>query len=303
MLVLARSFWRSWPPPATHVLVALGMAVWAWSFAVHLLFETPLLEGAALRSVPWFSGLLGLEKSPLLQEYAAWSWEGLRAGRFWQPVTHLFVHSGLIAAAINFFLLALAGRAVEPILGRRMLVSLFLTAGMLGGALELALSPARNCLFGASAAVFGVAAAACIVWSDFDLRAFRAFRWLPVPFKARHLLLGIVLAQVAAFLFDQPGASAADHLLRIHRLAGLTGCAVGYLWARRLGFGERGPMRRRAPLPPPAIEMETDLAENPHEYIRDEIDPILDKIRARGMQSLTPGERRRLARASRMLSR
>lgn len=302
MLVPARSFSRSWPPPATHLLVALGLAVWAWSYVWFLLAETLPLRGGGIPLSAWLTGLQGLENSTLLRTYAAWSAEGLLHGRLWQPFGHLFVHQGLIHAALNLGLLLLAGRAVEPILGRRLLVALFLAAGVTGGAVELAFARPGACVFGSSAAVYGVIAAACVVWSDFDLRALRVLRWLPVPFKPRHLLPCIVLVQFTAFLLENTPA-VTDRLLRAHQLGCLTGCFIGWMLARRLGFGRRETMLRPPPAPPPAIEMETELAEDPQEYIRDEIDPILDKIQARGMDSLTPGERRRLARASRMLSR
>lgn len=302
MLVPARSFPRSWPPSAVNVLVALGLAVWAWSFVMVLLTEPRFLRGPSVPLAGWLAGLQGLEHSHLLRTYVGWSSDGLLAGRIWQPITHLFVHQGLIHAVVNSGLLWLAGRSIEPILGWRLVVALFLASGITGSMLELAFAPAGSCVFGSSAGVLGVVGAACVIWADFDLRGWRPLSWLPIAVRLRHVFLGMVLVQFGAFLLENSPA-APDRLLRAHRLSCLAGCGIGFLLARRLGFGRRDVIRRPPPAPPPAIEMETELAEDPHEYIRDEIDPILDKIRARGMDSLTPGERRRLARASRMLSR
>ncbi|MBS0661015.1 MAG: rhomboid family intramembrane serine protease [Verrucomicrobia bacterium] len=298
MLVPARSYPRSWPPSAVNLLVALGMAFWG-GCVVYAFLSEPFLAGRHVPLSAWLATLHGLEQVPDLRQTLAWSASGLLQWKLWQPFTHLFFHSGLLHATVNLGLLWVAGRAIEPILGWRLLLALFLAAGVTGGMVELTFAR-DTAVLGSSAGVFGVAAAACVVWADYDLRSLRPFAWLPVSVRLRHVLAGVALTLAVALLVDSAGPLA-DVRQRAHRLGSLVGLGLGFLLARKLGFGRRVEARRPAPLPPPAIEMETELAEDPHEYIRDEIDPILDKIAARGMDSLTPGERRRLARASRML--
>lgn len=298
MLVPARSYPRSWPPSAVNLLVAVGMAFWAGS-VVYAMLSEPFLQGRQVPLGAWLAALQGLDQVDDLRNNLAWSAHGLLHWKLWQPVTHLFFHVGLVHAVVNLSLLWVAGRALEPILGWRLLLALFLAAGITGGMVELTLAR-DTAVMGSSAGVLGVAAAAAVVWADYDLRSLRLFRWLPRAVRLRHVLAGVALTMFGAFLIDC-ATPLPDVRQRAHRLACLVGLGLGFLLARRLGFGRRSLIRRPPPMPPPAIEMETELAEDPHEYIRDEIDPILDKIAARGMESLTPAERRRLARASRML--
>ncbi len=295
------------PPPATHLLVALGIALWSWAWTVHLLAETDFLSRHVIPAGAWKAAFLGLADSPMLQTYGALSWDGLLEGRLWQPITHLFLHDGLLPAAFDLGLLLIAGRMLEPIVGRRHLALLFLGAGGSGAMLHLAAHP-HVPLFGSAAAVAGVLFAACVVWADFDLRAFRGLAWLPMPFRARHLSAGVVLMLIGGFLLEN-GAAVSDRVLRTDSLAILLGGLSGIAYVRALGFGRRTMVRERVapalppPAPPPAIELESEETDDPQVFIREEVDPILDKIRARGMDSLTPEERRRLSRASELLSR
>src|SRR5207253_2685764 len=70
----------------------------------------------------------------------------------------------------------------------------------------------------------------------------------------------------------------------------LTGSILGWLWARKLGFGN--PMwfqRRRFEREQREMRIGRMSAE---EFMRLEMDPILEKIAQHGMQSLTRAERK-----------
>ena len=112
--------------------------------------------------------------------------------------------------------------------------------------------------------------------------AVNLFFILPIRLRAKHLaaaLVGICVIMWSA------GTSP-----EISPIAMLAGCAVGWLSARHLGFGN--PLffqrylfekRQRAA----RLERMT-----PEQFISAEIDPILEKISREGMQSLTRAERK-----------
>jgi hypothetical protein len=101
------------------------------------------------------------------------------------------------------------------------------------------------------------------------------------------------------------------------------GALVGWYYARSLGYGDlpawltqspqtagvrRRPALARARRPVVDVDLEAVHRQNPRhdpvlDLMRDEVDPILDKISDFGITSLTDEERRILERASRHISR
>ncbi len=149
----AGSLLPAWPPPAVNVLVALTMALWAAQGVLGIWEGTwtigapPRPAGQALLAL-----LVGAEWPGALENAGALSIEALRAGRWWTPVTHLFLHAGLLHAGGNALVLWLFGRPVEAILGRRMLLALWLAGGALGALIALAVAPGATVLGGSAAA-------------------------------------------------------------------------------------------------------------------------------------------------------
>ncbi len=149
----AGSLLPAWPPPAVNVLVALTMALWAAQGVLGIWEGTwtigapPRPAGHALHAL-----LVGAEWPGPRENAGALSIEALRAGRWWTPVTHLFLHAGLLHAGGNALVLWLFGRPVEAILGRRMLLALWLAGGALGALIALAVAPGATVLGGSAAA-------------------------------------------------------------------------------------------------------------------------------------------------------
>lgn len=255
------------------LVVRFGSVVQLIIWVNVIVFFIQLLCGAA--NFPYFEGLLAL------------SGDGLRHGFIWQPVTYMFLHSGIWHILINLFILWFFGREVEYFIGPKAFTRLYFGAGLAGAALWLAFnfnSPAT--VIGASAAVLGCVIAFATLFPNRDVTLL-VFFVLPVTLKAKYLALVAIAFDVVPLL--QGGDGGVAHL------AHLGGASLGYLYIKQLGYGATprwllwlqdiiARLKPRRPPPPRSL--------SPEEYMRDQVDPILDKIAREGMQSLTRQERK-----------
>jgi hypothetical protein len=156
---------------------------------------------------------------------------------------------------------------------------------------------------GASAGIFGVVAAFAALHPEQMITIFAYF--IPITLKAKYLL--IIEAAIAVFgmAFPEPGIAHAAHLggmigglVYAHLL--VPGYRKLFFWPtfrrvhRRELVGAGGVKRSFWPRAKNHSE-EEDLP--PAEFISKEVDPILDKISAHGIHSLTPRERQILEEA------
>lgn len=218
------------------------------------------------------------------------------ARRPWTVATYMFVHGGLLHLAANMLLLFVFGPPVERRLGGRAFLLYYMYCGVGTSALALGLSSfmALPPMIGAGGSVLGVALAFAFAWPDVEL----VFFPVPVRISARTLVLLLALTDLV-FAISLPGG--------IAHVGFLGGMAAGYLFFRIQSVTSRRtekapkPIARRpvmAPIPvrqgSPAAEVRPAMArpEVREEYSSDEVDRVLDKISASGLQSLTPDERR-----------
>lgn len=249
---------------------------------------------------------------PLLK-YLALSRAGLEEGWFWQVFTFQFLHGGTWHFLCNAVGLYFLGRPLEASLGPARLFEVYFGSSFLGGLLQAMLGLVFPQQFGgptlgASAGVCGLLAAFALLHRD---RMFLFMFFLPI--RAWNLLL-IALGVAVFFVLvpSEPGVAHAAHL------GGLLGGMAYVHWIvrteRRLfdwrpyhqaarhaelvhAKASNTPTRRRR-----EATVEDDVPEA--EFISREVDPILDKISAQGLQSLTDRERRVLERArTKMLRR
>ena len=235
---------------------------------------------------------------PYFEQWLALSGDGLRRGFVWQPITYMFLHSGIWHILINLFILWFFGREVEYFIGPKYFTRLYFGAGLAGAALWLAVNfNSIAPVLGASAAVLGCVIAFATLFPDREVTLL-VFFVLPVTLKAKYLALVAIAFDVVPLL--QGTQSNVAHL------AHLGGAALGYLYIKQLGYGAtprwllrlqdvsaRLKPRRR---PPPRTM-------SPDEYMREQVDPILDKIAREGMQSLTRGERKILESAKDLMQK
>lgn len=232
---------------------------------------------------------------------------GMARGQVWQLLTFQFLHSApwpfhLLGNCLGLYFF---GRTVEEVFGTRRFLLWYLAGGVFGGLLQLAVDwafqrPAAAAVIGASAGVSTMMAAFCQLFPERQLTTYYYF--FPVTMRARTLLwilVGIsLLGAVIAF----------DNIAHAAHLGGLgIGCLAVALadpdgWWQRWRGSRRVEVRptprpraataRREPDPPPSSDS-----------VSSRVDPILDKIAAHGIQSLTEAERRTLEEAGRKIGR
>ena len=237
----------------------------------------------------------------------ALSVEGLEHGFVWQLLTYQFMHAGLLHILLNSWVIYIFGRVIEETLGWERLLTLFLMGGVIGGifqALAALLWPMYfgGPVVGASAGAFGLVAAFAMLFPERELTLLLFFI-IPVQLSAKALLIFSAVLALVGILFP------ADNIANAAHLGGmLTGVVFvhqfiqGRWWRRK--FHRRRAARRefvnvraaksgswRSSAGKPDEEESTD------HFVKSEVDPILDKISAHGIQSLTAREREILEKA------
>ena len=241
---------------------------------------------------PWFLRTLAFSPSAALVQP-------------WTFVTYMFVHGGLLHLAFNMLMLFFFGPAVEERMGTRAFLGYYVIAGLGGAALSfvIALFAPVAPFVGASGAVFGVALAFALHWPDAPIFVFP----LPVPIRAKWLV--VILATIDLALAVSGANDGVAHL------AHLGGFVAGFLYLRGealLGQRSRQPrVEPRRSLAPALTRPRSgqrrersakDRVDAGGQATRaSELNRLLDKISAGGIESLTPEERRFLHDVSREL--
>ena len=214
----------------------------------------------------------------------------------WGVVTYLFVHDGILHLATNMLGLYLFGTAVESRMGSKAFLTYYLYCGV-GAALAsiaLAFVMGPHPVIGASGAVLGVAVAFANYWPDAEILVFP----VPFPIRARTLVIGLaVMDLVAARYF--PGSTAHE--------AHLGGMLAGWLFFRMQSLSQRRPLPSPRQLPEQVVMVQQSSSRDTepraalpsrqpsgrpgNDPVTAELDRVLDKISATGIESLTPEER------------
>lgn len=238
----------------------------------------------------------------LQEDYLALSLGGIKQGYMWQLLTFQFLHGGWIHLLGNCFTLYVFGREVESRLGKVWFLILYFLSGVVGGLFQVFASFVWPNYFGgwvvgASAGIFGVAAAFAMLFSD-EVLTMLIF---PVSMRAKTLLY--VFLGISALGIAFPNTFG-NHIAHAAHLGGiLTGMAFiryGGEFSRNL-LGPFESRRRKRELikavsikipqwPRQKSDSKDDVPEE--EFISREVDPILDKISQHGIQSLTERERK-----------
>lgn len=212
--------------------------------------------------------------------------------RPWTLLTYAFLHGSFLHIAFNALALFMFGRPVETRLGGARFVRLFVIAALGGAALSTLLLPlAGNAtIIGASGAIYGIMLAFVLEWPDAPILVFP----LPFPVKAKWLMAFLVVMSLVPGL--QNGVAVFAHL---------GGFAAAFIYLRLPGMLARGRVETgdepRAPavLVRPMVDghrraepFGPTRRRGPDATVLDEVNRVLDKISERGMDSLTPEERR-----------
>lgn len=244
----------------------------------------------------------------LITEYLALSLGGLKKGYVFQLLTFQFLHGGWNHLFFNMLTLWMFGRMVEDYFGRNKFLLFYLFSGTVGGFFHLALAGAVPRYFdspvvGASAGVSAVVAAFAFSSPNAPI----SLMFLPVSFPAKYLLWIDIGISVMGILVPKSNIAHGAHL------GGIIAGILFVIYARK-DFGLptiRLPKKQPAPKPVKVVAPFLNNKARPapksqmlqEEFISHEVDPILDKISAHGIHSLTERERQILEAARRKMGR
>ncbi len=222
-------------------------------------------------------------------------------GFVWQPVTYMFLHGGVWHLLWNMFLLWMFGCDVERRWGMSRFIRFYLLGGMAGAFLTLlaafwSVQIAQSLTIGASGAVLAALAAYAMLFPDNRITLLLFFV-LPITMKARNLAIGLMVITVLWLLSPRGGGSNIAHL------AHLGGLAFGYLYVKYGDSFEMLLRQRRAKRSQKRLWARSEQREEHEKFMREEVDPILDKISREGAESLTRRERAILRRAQKAVRR
>lgn len=222
--------------------------------------------------------------------------------RPWTILTYQFVHAGPLHLGLSLLLLFIFGPAVEEKLGGRRFLALYQACALGTAAVAVGLSGMLELppVLGASGAILGIALAFALLWPESELVIFP----IPVPLSAATVLgMVVVLDLLGALRFAQDGTA---------HLAHLGGLITAYAWFRtqQRGRQREAPVSRPGRRPVMVTQMQVRQEErtaatsppqptarpeptlSPRETERVELNRLLDKISADGIESLTADEQR-----------
>jgi membrane associated rhomboid family serine protease len=252
--------------------------------------------------------------------------EGLKSYWWWQLVTFQFLHGGIFHLICNLIGFWFLGRFCEQVLGKQRMVVALIGCGIIGGILQgvlMVLFPRHfgASTVGASAGVSGLLAIFALLARDQETRF-----WFVIPMKATVLLY--IFGGISLFFTLVPAeqggnAAHAAHLGGI--LAGMAWIKLGWQhdynrlpWERWWDAWRARRSQRPVRLPRTTSAMASAISKSaaarkvstkeatvraaataagPTEFISKEVDPILDKIAAHGLHSLTAEEKKILENA------
>jgi len=241
-----------------------------------------------------------------LNNYFALSPDLLKRGWIWQLLTFQVLHGGWLHLLFNCWAIYMFGRDVEDSLGVGRFLTLYLGSGLVGGLAQ--------CIFGwiwphvyggsvvgASAGAFGLIAGYATLYPERPLMLLLFFI-IPVSMRAKFLLLFEGVVAVLGIVFATDPRAPGDHIAHVAHLGGML-CGIFFVryafnWAWRwpaFNFQRRASKARLVKVPSGQArawhsEEVEELSQD--DLLSQQVDPILDKISAQGIQSLTERERR-----------
>ena len=241
-----------------------------------------------VRGFPFYQ-VFGLTEASLLK------------GWIWQFLSFQFLHGGFVHILLNCWGIYVFGRPVEESLGPARFLQVYFGSGVAGGLLQclgMMVLPSHfgNVpVVGASAGLFGLIATYAALFPSRQLTLLLFFI-LPVTLTARMLLIFSGLLAIFGILVPSGGVAHGAHFGGL--LAGLAYVRwivhsdfqlpkIRFLKREKVFVrGPRSAVRRPRGMPEQEMELPSE------EFISKEVDPILDKISAHGIQSLTERERK-----------
>lgn len=226
--------------------------------------------------------------------------------RPWTIGSYMFVHSGLLHLATNMFGLYVFGTAVENRMGSRSFLLYYLYCGVMAAVFAMLVNLVTPLppFVGASGAVMGIALAFATFWPDAEIMVFP----IPIPIKVRTLVILLAVMDLVFAKLRPDGVAHEAHL---------GGLLFGWLFFRVQSLRQRRPTPARRQVErvvmvqsatrdsePRAAAPVRPMAPRPgNDPVAAEVDRVLDKISANGIESLTSEEKRFLDEVSKRKQR
>jgi membrane associated rhomboid family serine protease len=241
-----------------------------------------------------------------IERYLYLSPLGVLKGRLWQLLTYQCLHGGLLHIVFNLAAFWWVGRFSEQVMGAGRMVTALALTGTAGGVLQVFLGLVFPLQFGdpvvgASAGVCGLLAVFCVLQPQTVVQVCYV-----IPVRALDLFRALVAISLFFTLVPTWRGSGVAHA------AHLGGLLAGWGWVKLgwhhdyvalpwEGLFQRLPawwrrsspkaVRRKASSGSWIVEPATPSKAS-SDFVANEVDPILDKIAAHGIHSLTEKERR-----------
>ena len=246
-------------------------------------------------------------------------------GRWWTALTFMFVHGGFWHLAANMYALYLFGPRLEQAWGSRRFMRFYAFCALVGLLAHAALVRDGSTLFGSSAPVFGVMIAYAITWPTDEM-----FVLGVIPMRAWTTVWTMIGLNLGTGIYLSGGTG-----LQLGYFAHLAGAIAGWAFMRTPGAPSLEQLRQRVsrvpdaedpPRPIPRSQPRGRERDDTDEIVqrsrammarqaaaprastpksggttREDLNRVLDKISATGIESLTPDERRTLEDMARLL--
>jgi membrane associated rhomboid family serine protease len=199
----------------------------------------------------------------------------------WQLGTYMFLHGGFMHLFFNMLILFIFGSTLEMVWGGRQFIKYYLACGVGAGLFSIIFSY-NHPVVGASGAIFGLYLAYAMVFPNNYV-----YLYFLIPVKAKHLVAGLVVFQLAMGLSGPSGIAYFAHL---------GGMATGLLFFRS-AIRDKFKLNLGAKRRWNTYQRERRDRQDEHET--ENIDSILDKISAKGYENLSTTEKRILENYSR----
>lgn len=222
---------------------------------------------------PEFYSLFGLIPAKVVQRF----W-------LWQLASYMFLHGNFVHIFFNLFALWMFGRPVEASWGSQEFLKYYFITGVGAAVFNVLLTPGSPYpIVGASGAVYGLLVAFAMLYPDA-----KVYLYFIIPISAKHL---VILFAVIEFL-----ASAGGSTSHIARLAHLGGMITGYVYLRwwwEIKIWAKSRLSDLARWPSQWGRKSRSYRAGPSqsEDLEEEVNRILDKILAKGVDSLTSEEK------------
>jgi len=260
-------------------------------------------------------------------EFFGLTTRAIERGWLWTLFTHGFLHSTtfIVHGIFNVLALYFLGRELLPMLGPRRFLGVFAAATIVGGLAWTAAHWSNSNVanvdmhIGATAAIYALFTIFACFFPNRQIN-FLLFFVFPVTLRPKHVALFLVGFSFFGLLLYEIPESALPFGIALASSAHLGGMLTGCLyyrfvhdsqWALRSDRTEMELPRwltrakEHTPVAAPAYDVNVEVSPpaKDREYIRAEIDRILDKINSEGFAALTAEEKRMLDEAKDLLSR